>query len=108
MIEMINHLFKHLNNNGSIYFTYCNIDNRKLVEWFRNRRTDCDEVPTDWDYAYLTDNKLSDGYPANRCVHFVSFYKKDWITNLLNKFNPVSYPAPGSRWQQDCMILTKK
>ena len=108
MIEMIDHLFKYLNNNGSIYFTYCNIDNRKLVEWFRNRRTDCDEVPNDWDYVYLTDNKLSDGYPSNKCVHFVSFYKEDWITNLLNRFNPVSYPAPGGRWQQECMILTKK
>ena len=107
MLDIIEHLFTYLKDEGSMYFTYCNIDNRKLVEWFRNRRTDCDEIPTNVDYTYLTDNKISLGYPDSKCIHFVSFYKEAWITNLLHKFNPRSCPAPGGRWQQDCMILTK-
>jgi SAM-dependent methyltransferase len=108
MLELIDHLFTYLKNNGKIYFTYCNIDNKKLVSWFRNRRENCDEIPTDKDYVYLVDNKISNGYPSEKCTHFVSFYKKEWITSLLHRYNPVSCLAPDPNWQQDCMILTKK
>ena len=109
MVEIIEHLFSYLKDGGSMYFTYCNIKNKPLVEWFRKRRSpSCDEVPSDKDFVYLTDNTLTSDYPAGECVHFVSFYNKEWITNLLNKFNPISHPAPGGYWLQDCMILTKK
>ena len=31
MLELIDHLFTYLKNNGKIYFTYCNIDNNFSV-----------------------------------------------------------------------------
>lgn len=109
MVEMIEHLFTYLKQGGSIYFTYCNIKNKPLVEWFRKRRSpNCDEVPSECDFVYLTNDKITSDYPSEKCVHFVSFYNEQWITNLLNKFNPVSHPCPAGPWLQDCMILTKK
>jgi hypothetical protein len=79
------------------------------VEWFRKRRgPNCDEVTSDNHFVYLTDDKVTSDYPSEKCVHFVSFYNEEWITNLLHKFNPRSMPAPGGKWLQDCMILTKK
>jgi len=109
MVEMIEHLFTYLKAGGSIYFTYCNIKNKPLVDWFRNRRgPTCDEVPDDKDFLYLTDAKITTGYPSDKCVHFVSFYNEEWLTRLLHKFNPISYAPPGGKWLQDCMVLTKK
>ena len=109
MVEMIEHLFTYLKDGGSIYFTYCNIKNKPLVNWFRNRRSPtCDEVPDDKDFVYLTDDRITTDYPSEKCVHFVSFYNEEWLTKLLNKFNPVSYTPPGGKWLQDCMVLTKK
>jgi len=109
MVEMIENLFSYLKDGGSIYFTYCNIKQKPLVEWFIKRRgPNCDEVPSNSDFVYLTDHIVTSDYPAEKCVHFVSFYNEVWITNLLNKFNPISMPAPGGKWLQDCMILTKK
>lgn len=109
MVEMIEHLFTYLKDGGSIYFTYCNIKNKPLVNWFRNRRsTACDEVPDDKDFVYLTDDRITTDYPSDKCIHFVSFYNEEWLTRLLNKFNPISYAPPGGKWLQDCMVLTKK
>ena len=109
MVEMIEHLFTYLKDGGSIYFTYCNIKNKPLVNWFRNRRSPtCDEVPDDKDFVYLTDDRITTDYPSEKCVHFVSFYNEEWLTRLLSKFNPISYAPPGGKWLQDCIVLTKK
>jgi hypothetical protein len=109
MVEMIEHLFTYLKDGGSIYFTYCNIKNKPLVNWFRNRRSPtCDEVPDDKEFVYLTDDRITTDYPSEKCVHFVSFYNEEWLTRLLSKFNPISYAPPGGKWLQDCMVLTKK
>ena len=109
MVEMIEHLFSYLKDGGKMYFTYCNIKNKPLVEWFSKRRgPNCDEVPSDNDFVYLTDDNVTSNYPSEKCIHFVSFYNEEWITNLLHNFNPISMPAPGGKWLQDCMILTKK
>jgi hypothetical protein len=109
MVEMIEHLFTYLKDGGSIYFTYCNIKNKPLVNWFRNRRSPtCDEVPDDKDFVYLTDDRITTDYPSEKCIHFVSFYNEEWLTRLLSKFNPISYAPPGGKWLQDCMVLTKK
>ena len=109
MVEMIDHLFSYLKEGGSMYFTYCNIKQKPLVDWFRNRRgPTCDEVPDDKDFVYLTDDRTTTDYPSEKCVHFVSFYNEEWLTRLLSKFNPISYALPGGTWLQDCMVLTKK
>ena len=109
MVEMIEHLFTYLKDGGSIYFTYCNIKNKPLVNWFRNRRSPtCDEVSDDKDFVYLTDDRITTDYPSEKCIHFVSFYNEEWLTRLLSKFNPISYAPPGGKWLQDCMVLTKK
>ena len=109
MVEMIEHLFTYLKDGGSIYFTYCNIKNKPLVNWFRNRRSPtCDEVPDDKDFVYLTDDRITTDYPSEKCIHFVSFYNEEWLTRLLSKFNPISYAPPGGKWLQDCIVLTKK
>lgn len=107
MVELIEVLYNNLNTNGRMYFTYCDIYNRKLVEWFRNRRTNCDEIPTDKDYVYLADNKISNGYPSERCIHFVSFYKEEWILSLLKKYNPILYKNQNKNFLQDCICLCK-
>lgn len=100
-IEIIDHLMKYVD--GKMYFTYCNVENTKCVEWFRNRRVDCDNIPL-LDCVYLADNKVVDGYPNNQCTHFVSFYKPQFILEKFSKYNPKVYSPPVG-WVQDCVEL---
>ena len=102
--DLLDFLYSRLNVNGNILFSYCNVDNRQCVEWFRNRRINCDVIP-DADVVYLIDNKVSKIIPVE-CNHFVTFYKTSWLLDKLSKFNPVSCPPPKG-WYQDCMILSK-
>lgn len=105
MLELVEYLYSRLEENGKIYFTFCNVNNRNCVEWFRNRRIDCDQVP-DSDFVYLVDNKVTYSVPTNTCQHFVSFYNSDWIFNKIKKYNPKIYTAP-ENWIQDCVEIIK-
>lgn len=103
-LDLLDFIYGKLNDNGKILFSFCNVDNRQCVDWFRNRRIDCDQIPVD-DVVYLIDNKVLKEIPKE-CNHFVTFYKTSWLLDKLSKFNPVSY-APPKGWYQDCMILSK-
>jgi len=103
-IDLLGFLYDKLNDNGKILFSYCNVDNKQCVEWFRNRRIDCDDIPND-DIVYLIDNRVSKEIPKE-CSHFVTFYKTSWLLDKLSRFNPVSSP-PLQGWVQDSMILSK-
>lgn len=102
--DLLDFLYGKLNSNGKILFSYCNVDNKNCVKWFRNRRTDCDEIPNE-DIVYLIDNTVLKKIPKE-CTHFVTFYKTSWLLEKLSEFNPVSYRPPNG-WYQDCMILSK-
>lgn len=103
-LDLLTFLYNKLSEHGKILFSYCDIDNRQCVDWFKNRRVDCDEITHD-NYLYLVDNKVSDMVPT-QCKHFVTFYDTQWLIDKLGKFNPVSYLPPNG-WVQDCMILYK-
>jgi len=103
-LDLLTFLYNNLADNGKILFSYCNIDNQQCIEWFRNRRSNCDEIPNE-DVVYLIDNKVLKIIPKE-CNHFVTFYKASWLLNKLSRYNPVSYNPPKG-WYQDCMILSK-
>jgi len=104
-LEVLDYLYSLLNPGGSICFSYCNIDRQECVDWFRVRRENCDQIPSQ-DYVYLINNKTSLVSPSERVIHFVSFYKTEWLLDKLAKFNPVSKP-PHNVWMQDAIIITK-
>lgn len=105
MLELLEYLYNRLNGNGKIYFTFCNVNNNNCVEWFRNRRTDCDQIPIS-NLVYLINNKVSFTVPTEHCEHFVTFYDSNYLLNILRKFNPKINPAPDN-WIQDCIEITK-
>lgn len=104
--DLLGFLYAQLAPNSKILFSYCNIDNRTCVEWFReqNKIIYCDDIVSD-DFMYLINNKASKKEPTMLCRHFVTFYKTSWLLDKLSRFNPVSY-APPKGWYQDCMILS--
>jgi len=104
-LETLDFLYDQLNPGGKICFSYCNIDNPICVEWFRNRRENCDPVSSQ-DYVYLINNRTSLQSPTEPVTHFVSFYKTEWLLNKLSKYNAVSEP-PHAVWFQDTIIITK-
>lgn len=103
-LDLLEYLYGKLNNDGKILFSYCNVDNKQCVKWFRSRRIDCDIIPSK-DIVYLTDNKVSEIIPVE-CIHFVTFYRTSWLLDKLSKFKPKYCPPPAG-WTQDCMILSK-
>lgn len=105
MVELLDYLYSRLNTNGRIYFTFCNVDNKSCVEWFRNRRVDCDPVPN-CNVVYLVNNKVTFSKPIEPCIHFVAFYNQEWLLDKLKKFNPKINPAP-LPWIQDCIEIVK-
>ena len=105
MLETLDYLYDNLNPGGTICFSYCNIDNYKCVEWFRERRENCDPVQSQ-DYVYLINNKTSLEPPAEQVRHFVVFYKREFLLEKLSKFNARSEP-PHNVWFQDAIVITK-
>jgi SAM-dependent methyltransferase len=105
MIELLDYLYGRLNPKGKIYFTFCNVGKSYCVEWFRNRRVNCDLVPKK-NLVYLVDNKVSYTEPTEPCIHFVAFYQAEWLLEKLKKFNPKINPAP-IYWIQDCIEIVK-
>lgn len=105
MLELVDYLYSLLNANGKLYFSFCNINNKNCVEWFRNRRIDCDEIPYS-NLIYLVNNKISYNFPKVQCEHFVAFYDPDYLCDKLKKFQPKINPAPND-WIQDCVEISK-
>lgn len=101
--ELIDYLMHYLDVGGKMYFTYCNVENIQCVEWFRRRRIDCDPIPIR-DCVYLADNRVVDGYPSDKCNHFVSFYRSEFILERFARYEPRVYTASAG-WVQDCVEL---
>jgi 2-polyprenyl-3-methyl-5-hydroxy-6-metoxy-1,4-benzoquinol methylase len=115
MLEILDYLFEQLNPGGTICFSYCNIDNPTCVNWFRDRRENCDPIDSR-DYSYLVNNQVSLNAPTDPVRHFVAFYKTEFLLEKLSKFNPRSEPPhstvwggnlPNINWFQDAIIITK-
>lgn len=104
-VELIDHLMDFLSPSGGLVFSWCNIDYSPCVDWFRARRTNCDEI-FKGDYAYLIDNKVSLDGNINQSKHFVSFYSQRFLANKLEKYNLQLFD-PISPWVQHCAMLTK-
>lgn len=101
----IEKLYHMLNNDGEIAFSYCNILNRRCVEWFRNRRQDCDLIPVT-DYIYLVDNYTTLDVPY-KSSHFVSFFKPEFIIDQLNKKGFAAQSFSSTNLLQDCIVIKK-
>lgn len=103
--ELLDYLYSILEPGGKLCFSFCDIDNRVCVEWFRARRIDCDPVDTN-NFVYLVNNRVSQVEPAEPCIHFVAFYKRAWLLERLKRFNPVAHNVPAG-WLQDCILIVK-
>lgn len=103
--ELLDFLYEKLNPGGKICFSFCDIDNRLCVEWFRARRINCDLIFAE-DYIYLVDNKISKTSNNESCIHFVAFYKRWWLLDHLQRFSPKAYNVPNG-WLQDCIVIEK-
>lgn len=99
-ISTVEFLMEHADR---MLFTFCNVENRECVEWFRNRRVDCDEIAVK-DAIYLTDNRVTESYPLHSCNHFVSFYTSKFLQESFSKYSPRIHTAPNG-WVQDCIEL---
>lgn len=104
-LEILDFLYDNLNPGGKICFSYCNIDRPECVDWFRARRENPDQIPSQ-NYAYLINNKISLEPPREPVVHFVSFYKTEWLLERLSKYNAESKP-PYNVWFQDAIVITR-
>jgi 2-polyprenyl-3-methyl-5-hydroxy-6-metoxy-1,4-benzoquinol methylase len=103
--KTVEYLISKLKPGGKLLFSYCNIENRKCVEYFRRKRGTCDEIPVT-DFLYLIENKTSVITTTDRCRHFVAFYKPAWLQEKLKRFN-VSLLAAPRGWIQDCVQIHK-
>ena len=105
MLETLDYLYDQLNPGGNICFSYCDIDNPVCVNWFRERRENCDPVQSQ-DYVYLVNNRATLEPPQEQVRHFVVFYKTEFLLEKLSKFNARAEPSHG-QWFQDAIIITK-
>jgi trans-aconitate methyltransferase len=106
MLETLDYLYEQLSPRGTICFSYCNIDNPTCVNWFRDRRENCDPVDSNENFVYLVNNKASVEAPVETVRHFVVFYKTEFLLEKLAKFNARAEPSHGE-WFQDAIIITK-
>lgn len=106
--ELIPFLYKKLNPNGSMWFTWCNIDYSPCYKFFEQMRIEkfgsCDPLPQK-DYAYLWDNKVAEICPEG-IEFFVSFFKEEFIINSIKELNPINHKAFGL-WPMDCIEIRK-
>jgi SAM-dependent methyltransferase len=105
-IEILNFLWKVLEPGGKIFFSWCNVDDERTVNLFKDWNKIEDDLPEVDDYLYLVDNKVQLVGPFYPKRTFVCMYKKDFLLKALSKFNPVSH-LPPRNWFQECMELTK-
>ncbi len=103
MVEIIDHLYANLADNGTLMFSYCNIDSRRTIDWLKMRPNPVTLVPGD--IVYLVNNKITTTVPKHVGT-FVSFYRESVILKEFEKYNAVSIPAPKG-WYQDCIIIKK-
>lgn len=105
MLILVDYLYNQLSIGGTLLFTYCNVENEQCVEWFRARRIDCDVVPKQ-NYVYLVNNKITNTVSDKDCINFVTFYKEEYLLDVLKKYKPESLtPTPG--WFQHCIKISK-
>ena len=107
--ELVTHLYQSLNPNGSIWFTWCNIDHVPCFKFFETLRIkqfgSCDVLPNK-NLAYLCDNKVLDE-PTTQHEYFVSFFKEDYILKTLKELKPVNHKA-FDPWPMDCIEIRKE
>jgi len=106
MVEILTYLYDRLMPNGQLAFTYCDVEEPKCLGWFRKKRKMAEEIPID-SIVYLVDSTVQDSGPFHPMQHFVSFYKRSFLLDKLNGFNPSWYP-PSGKWNQSCIVLNKR
>jgi hypothetical protein len=108
MLAKIEWLYEYLNPGGTILATWLDVDCSAAVNFFYNRRIKdfgcCESIKTD-DYIYLVDNKCSKVIEQN-IKFLISFYKKEYITNLLTKYNITFYNSFPPSFQ-NCFMIEK-
>lgn len=106
--EMVDYLWNLLSPGGKMYLTICDVDNTACVQWFRDRRVNCDHIPRTDNVIYLVDNKTSDTPPADTaCTHFVAFYNTEWLQQQWASRYQVKICNPPRGWLQHCAVFEK-
>lgn len=106
ILYTIDELYGMLSPNGKLVFSYCNVYNQSCIEWFRNRRENCDIVSVE-EVVYLVNNKVEKNIPV-QVDKLVSFFKPEYLLSLLTTkgYDATSHPARNN-WKQDCMVIQK-
>lgn len=105
--EMVDYLWNLLLPGGKMYLTICDVYNAGCVQWFRNRRINCDHIPQTDSVIYLVDNKVSETPPQQPCTHFVAFYNTQWLQRQWGSKYHVEICDPPQGWLQHCAVFEK-
>jgi Methyltransferase domain len=108
-IDILHWMGEVLPTGSSAWVTFCNIQNRDCVDFFRKKRgMDVGQRPKEgFPFVYLIDDYLAWRSPANRSEHFVSFFRPGFLIQLLQesglKVDRHFYAPEG--WTQDTLKI---
>jgi len=108
-LDTIAWLYNRVKPGGKMFISWLDVENRQALKFFYAKRTyefgRCDKIETD-DYVYLIDDKVS---KEPRDGMFLTFYKKDYLSSLLDNYNHTLVKAPrnAAGCFQDCVIISK-
>lgn len=111
MCNKIEWLYNYLKPGGTMLSTWLDIDSKPSTNFFYKKRIQeygsCDLIETS-DYTYLSDNKCSKTIESD-IKFLLSFYKKDYLQNLLKDYQPLLVNAFSDipSCFQSCMIIRK-
>jgi hypothetical protein len=105
--ELVDYLWNLLVPGGRMYLTMCDAASLMCVQWFRNRRVNCDKLPHTDSVVYLINNKSSTTPPDTACSHLVTFYNTGWLEQQWSQNYQIEIFKPPPGWLQSCAVFTK-
>lgn len=96
MIITVGWLYDQLKSGGKLMLSWLDVDEAATMSYFQYKRKQayghCDALITD-SYTYLNDNKTSK-YIDPAAKHLVLIFKKEFLSNLLQKYKHTLSPVP--------------
>lgn len=108
MLLRLSELFDHCEDNGAIYFSFCDIEDQTTINFFKNKRIQefghCDLIEVT-DRLYLGNSSVVDN-PVDGQL-FLTFYQREYLLKILSKYK-VKFVSSGlNDYFQTCAIVSK-